>query len=175
MPFGWQQIESPLSLVECAEQLQKAIDPSNLFDWPAGDGTKAVYGYVENGWFELRQRGPRKEQGFQALQGQILAGECGTILRFRCAWDDGPKWACWLSVIAAIAFSVGTLAVIAYAYLLDSHPGPRPYAWMMAILPLVVVPAAIVGVRRIARAAREQRAFLVAFLEHTVKAVATAK
>jgi hypothetical protein len=175
MPFGWQQIESPLSLEECSERLQEAIDPSNLLDLPAGDGTKAVYGYIENGWFELRQRGPGKEQGFQALQGQILSGGCGTILRFRCAWDDGPRWACWLSVIVAVAFSVGTWAVIAYTYLVDSHPGPRPYAWMMAILPLVVVPAAIIGVRRTVLVAHEQRAFLVAFLEYTVKAVAKLK
>jgi hypothetical protein len=174
MPLGWQQIESPLSPVECAERLQKAIDPSNLLDWPSADGIKPVFGYVENGWFELRQRGPRSERDVNALQGQFVPGGAATTIRFRCTWGDGPRWAGWFSVIAAIAFGAGTLAFIACAYL-DPPPGPRPYAWVIAIVPLFVVPAVIHGYWRATRLARQQQAFLAAFLERTVKGVAEAK
>ena len=171
MPFGWLQIESPLPPQDCADRLRKNIDPSDLLALPAAEGTKPVFGYVEDGWFELRQRGPRNESGLNALLGQFMSGGQGTIVRFRCAWDDGPKWAGWLSVVATVIFCLGTVAFIAFAYLIDLLPGPRPYAWALLLIPAVVFPATIICARRSARIARQQKVFLVTFLEHTVKAL----
>ena len=167
MPLGWLQLESTLTPDDCADRLLKRIDSSNLFDWPAG-GKNPVFGFVENGNFELRQRGKGTEHQVNALRGQFLSHGRGTLIRYRFAWDEGPRWFGLFSVAATVLLWLGTMALLGVAYF-GPYPGPQPYAWATAIVPTLIAPAMLHAYLRGARLAQQQAEFLESFLRQALK------
>jgi hypothetical protein len=169
------QLHSPLSAEECLLRLNKQIDEqtSLIFEWRPPAGKRPVFGFVENGWFELRLRRSEAEYDVNALRGYVVPSDRGSVVHYYQAWDDGPRLATLIGVTAWLLISVVVTVIVSSAFYHSPISAWR-YEWAgMLLFCLFLAFAGWRGRRRLVRVARRQGEELVELLAQAVEAKGT--
>ncbi len=151
------ELVSPRNLEECAARLTAAIDPGDVH-WAAG--SKPVIGSVTGPAVWLRKRIRYRNALQTILVGTFEEHVAGT--RFR-----GRTGIRWLTRVVLTIWFAGVTALGAWTCILVHARGGNPAGLLMAPL-MLALGAGIVWLGR--WLARDEDAFLVAFVAHVIDA-----
>lgn len=165
------ELYSPLSLTECAQRLESAIDceRSVLISFSSMFGTKPVVGRVTQTSLKLRKRIGYRNSFQSFLTAAMRAEGTGTVISGEFAMHPFVRvfMILWFSGVILIG---GTMFFITIGALLFGPTHHGDHAWIGAVVPPIMIGFGVGLIRFGQYLARNEARFITDFLLQTLNA-----